>query len=86
MLTFLWIVRMPHGDTVLRLAVERLDGPGTGQVLSIGRVGLPTGLPTGWESASAFISHLMFDSGGCWRVHDLDGSDGDAVVLSVRPP
>jgi hypothetical protein len=83
-LKVLWFVRVPHEDVGLRLAVERLDGPGTGRVTKIDRAGpgsVP--LPAGWERSAAFPSSLTFEVAGCWRIHDIDGSDADAVVIQV---
>ena len=83
-LKVLWFVRMPHEGVGLRLAIERLDGPGTGRVTRIDRAGpgsVP--LPAGWERSAAFPSNLTFDVAGCWRIRDIDGSDADAVVVHV---
>jgi hypothetical protein len=83
-LKVLWFVRVPHKDVGLRLAVERLDGPGTGRVTKIDRAGpgsVP--LPAGWERSAAFPSNLTFEVAGCWRIRDIDGSDADAVVVQV---
>jgi hypothetical protein len=82
----LWLVRVPHADLQLRLKVERLDGPGSGQVIGITRAGPLSGLPAGWERAVAYPSNVTFDSAGCWRVRDLDGSEPDAVVFEIAAP
>jgi hypothetical protein len=81
-LKVLWFLRTPHEDLGLRLALERLDGPGTGQVTitNINREGSGERLP---EWSAAFPSNLTFDVAGCWRVRDIDGSDADAVVVHV---
>jgi len=81
----LWVLRMPHGDGRLRLSVERLDGPGTGAVTGLSRSGpsiIPP--PSGWERAAFYPSEVTFDSPGCWRIRDLDGTADDAVVVEVR--
>jgi hypothetical protein len=81
----LWIVRVPHDGFQLRLAIERLDGPGVGRVVGINRTGGPSGLAAGWEQAVAYPSNLTFDTAGCWRIRDLDGTPADSIVIEVKP-
>jgi hypothetical protein len=83
-LKVLWFLRIPHEGVGLRLAVERLDGPGTGRVrvTNINRAGSGERLP---EWSAAFPSNVTLDNAGCWRIRDIDGSDADAVVVEVRP-
>jgi hypothetical protein len=71
----------------LRLAIDRLDGAGSGRVSisGIDRAGSSERLPAGWEQAAAFPSNLPFDVAGCFRIRDIDGSDADAVVVEVSP-
>jgi hypothetical protein len=83
-LKVLWFLRTPHEGLGLRLAMERLDGQGSGHitVTDINRAGSGERLP---EWSAAFPSNLTFDVAGCWRIRDVDGSDADAVVVEVRP-
>src|SRR5688572_6294798 len=83
-LKVLWFVRMPHEGIGLRLAIERLDGPGTRHVTNLDRAG-PSAvpMPSGWEGSAAYPSNLTFDGPGCWRIRDIDGSQSDAVVVQV---
>jgi hypothetical protein len=82
-LKVLWFLRTPREGLGLRLAVERLDGPGTGhaRVTNINRAGSGEQLP---DWSTAFPSNVTFDVAGCWRIRDIDGSDADAVVVEVR--
>jgi hypothetical protein len=33
----------------------------------------------------AYSSNLSFDSAGCWRIRDVDGSAADAIVIEINP-
>jgi hypothetical protein len=81
-LKVLWFLRTPHEDGGLRLAIERLDGPGSSRVsvTNINRASSGERLP---EWSAAFPSNLTFDGPGCWRIRDIDGSEADAVVVQV---
>jgi hypothetical protein len=83
-LKVLWFVRDPRDGIGLRLAIERLDGPGARRVTNLGRAGSSAvPLPAGWERSAAYPSNLTFDVAGCWRIRDIDGSESDAVVVQV---
>ncbi len=74
-----------HAQDPEHLDLERLDGPGTGAVTGLSRSGpsiIPP--PSGWELAAFYPSEVTFDSPGCWRIRDLDGTADDAVVVEVR--
>ena len=83
---FLWILRKPHGLHTPQLAVERLDGAGSGHVSDVQPGQSIAGLPAGWQAAVAYPSYVMFDTAGCWRIRDLNGSSLDAVIVQVTAP